>query len=122
MSTIPPYTCTHNSLPPLPPHPHPPTHTHTHTPIPPPTHPPTHPQAFAKEIELTSKFHGCGRVVRLLGACCSDPRRMALIMELAEGGNLAQRIHARWGGRGLVVWCCPVLLSCERDPSNCCGG
>jgi hypothetical protein len=33
-------------------------------------------------------------VVKLLGACLDDKGRLALIMELCEGGNLAQRIHS----------------------------
>ena len=33
-------------------------------------------------------------VVRLLGACLDDKCRLALVMELCEGGSLAQRIYS----------------------------
>jgi hypothetical protein len=33
-------------------------------------------------------------VVKLLGACLEDKNRLALIMELCDGGNLAQRIYS----------------------------
>lgn len=33
-------------------------------------------------------------VVRLLGACLDDKSRLALVMELCEGGSLAQRIYS----------------------------
>jgi hypothetical protein len=61
-------------------------------------------------------------VVKLLGACLEDKNRLALIMELCEGGNLAQRIYSPskrrldtlevrglgslgrgWRGRGLLL-------------------
>lgn len=51
-------------------------------------------EAFMKEVELSSRFRHCDRVVRLLGASFSDRLHVGLIMELVEGGNLAERIYA----------------------------
>lgn len=33
-------------------------------------------------------------MVQLLGACLGDRRQSAIIMELADGGNLAERVYA----------------------------
>lgn len=50
--------------------------------------------ALIREIGLASKF-ASDRLVRVFGACTSDPEHLALIMELEEGGNLFQRIYDR---------------------------
>jgi len=50
--------------------------------------------ALIREIQLASKFD-CERLVRVHGACTSDRARCCLIMELAPGGNLFQRIYDR---------------------------
>lgn len=47
-----------------------------------------------KEVALSACFRASRHVVKLLGACLTDPSCLALIMELVEGGNLAQRIHS----------------------------
>uniref|UniRef100_A0A1D1ZQR8 Protein kinase domain-containing protein n=1 Tax=Auxenochlorella protothecoides TaxID=3075 RepID=A0A1D1ZQR8_AUXPR len=50
--------------------------------------------ALRREVELASKFDS-ERLVRVLGASTARPESLCLIMELMEGGNLAQRIHDR---------------------------
>ncbi|KIZ04666.1 Nodulation receptor kinase [Monoraphidium neglectum] len=56
-------------------------------------------EAFMKEVALCACFRqepctNSPHVVKLLGACLEDKARLALIMELCEGGNLAQRIYS----------------------------
>lgn len=43
---------------------------------------------------MTSRFRHCSYVVNLLGASLGDRQHLALIMDLAEGGNLSERIHS----------------------------
>lgn len=50
-------------------------------------------EAFMKEVALSACFRQSPHVIKLLGACLGDRTQLALIMELAEGGNLAQRIY-----------------------------
>lgn len=50
-------------------------------------------ESFLKEVELNASFRYCPHIVHLLGASTRDRAHCALIMELAEEGNLAQRIY-----------------------------
>lgn len=49
-------------------------------------------EALLREIELSSRFNS-RRLVRVFGACLQAEETVCLIMELAEGGSLYQRIH-----------------------------
>lgn len=49
-------------------------------------------EALVREIELSSKFNS-SRLVRVYGASLRNRATACLIMELAEGGNLHQRIY-----------------------------
>ncbi|MEW5302145.1 MAG: hypothetical protein WDW36_004954 [Sanguina aurantia] len=51
-------------------------------------------QSLVKEVAVTSRFRHCSYVVNLLGASLGDRQHLALIMDLAEGGNLSERIHS----------------------------
>jgi hypothetical protein len=57
-------------------------------------------------------------VVKLLGACLEDKARLALIMELCEGGNLAQRIYSpskrRLDHLEVRVCVCVYVCACVR--------
>lgn len=49
-------------------------------------------EALLREIELSSRFNS-QRLVRVFGACLRPASTVCLIMELAEGGSLHQRIY-----------------------------
>eukprot|EP01025_Chloroclados_australasicus_P049522 TRINITY_DN5645_c0_g3_i1.p1 TRINITY_DN5645_c0_g3~~TRINITY_DN5645_c0_g3_i1.p1 ORF type:complete len:1007 (+),score=141.35 TRINITY_DN5645_c0_g3_i1:521-3541(+) len=51
-------------------------------------------EALKAEVEMSCKISGqCDRVVRILGASLKDFDNMCIIMELVEGGSLADRIY-----------------------------
>ncbi|KAL3141527.1 hypothetical protein ABBQ32_004776 [Trebouxia sp. C0010 RCD-2024] len=54
-------------------------------------------RALVREVELSCKFNS-ERLVRVYGACLKDKANVCLIMELAKGGNLHQRINDNTNG------------------------
>ena len=50
--------------------------------------------ALKKEVAFLSTFCNSDRLVRIYGASLQNPSTACIIMELAEGGNLHQRIYS----------------------------
>lgn len=69
-------------------------------------------EALIREIELTSRFNSW-RLVKVYGACLNPESTVCLIMEVAEGGSLHQRIYDKERPRLTLVESLQVILAIQ---------